>query len=341
MGTNETILLQAQAGLEATRGTNVAATRKVYAQITPSYDRPLMDFMDTSGTFHGRRRAAYARAKVGFTALDIVTFEDLPWWLQMGLKGGVSGVTDGHATLPAYLYTFSPTITSDDLKSITLEFGETNNDYESGQVMVNSFTLRMDADNDSEPGWMFDAELMGRDFEPTTFTGSLADRSTEVVTARGTQIFIDAAGGTIGTTQLSGALISASITVNNNLHFKSFAEDVTYVAANKVGRQAQTLDAQFTFEFDNDTEFANYRSTATPVQRLIRIKRIGSEIHSGAPEATGDKYMEIDLYGYWNSWSRGDREGNLTATFGFAGFYDITAAKTFSIAVNNALITLP
>ena len=340
MGTNETILLQAQAGLEATRGTNVAATRKVYAQITPSYTRALMDFMDTSGTFHGRRRAAYGRAKVGFTALDICTYEDLPWWLQMGLKGGVAGAGDGGAPI-AYLYTFNPTITSDDLKSMTLEFGETNNDYESGQVMVNSFTLRMDSDNDSEPGWMIDLELLGRDWETTTFTGALADRSTEVILARGTSLYIDAAGGTIGTTAVTGKLISCSLTVNNNLHYKSFAEDVTYVAANKVGRQAQTLDAQFTFEFDDDTEFANYRTTTTPIQRKVRIKRVGTEIHSGAPTATKDKYMEIDLYGYWNSWSRGDREGNLTATFGFAGFYDITATKTFSIAVNNALSTLP
>lgn len=294
-----------------------------------------MDFMDTSGTFHGRRRAAYGRAKVGFTALDLATFEDLPWWMKLGLKGGVTGTTDG-GTPPAYTYAFDPTITSDDLNSVTLEFGETNNDYESGQVMMNSFTLRMDADNDSEPTWMLDAELIGRDWETTTFTGSIADRATETIDARGTKIYIDNAGGSIGTTQLTGALISASITVNNNIHFKAFAEDTVYVAANKVGRQQQTIDAQFTFEFDNDTEFANYRNTSGPVQRLIRIEKEGSTIHT-----TVKKRFRCDMYGYWNSWSRGDREGNLTATFGFAGFYDITATKTFGIEIVNALASLP
>lgn len=335
MGTNEVILLRAQAGIESTRGTNVAATRKVYAQISPSYTRALLDFMDTSGTYQGRRRAAYGRAKVGFTALDLATFEDLPWWMQLGLKGGVAGVGDSGSP-EAFVYTFNPTISSDDLSSITLEHGETNNDYETAQVMMNSFTLRMDSDNDSEPTWMLDAELIGRDWATTSFTAALSDRSTETIDARGTKIYIDAAGGTMGTTQLSGALISASITVNNNIHFKAFAEDVEYVAANKVGRQQQTLDAQFTFEFENDTEFANYRATAGPVQRLIRLEKEGSTIHT-----TVKKRFRFDMYGYWNSWSRGDREGNLTATFGFAGFYDATASKTFQMEIVNALETLP
>ena len=334
--TNEVILLRAQAALESTRGTDLAATRKVYAQITPSYSRALLDFQDTSGTFHARRRVGYGREKAGLTALDIATFEDLPWWLQMLVKGGVTGSGDAGTPI-AYTYTFNPTITSDDLKSATFEIGDTGNPYELHQCMANSGTLRMDADNDSEPAWMLDVELMARDMVSGTFTNSLADRSTEVINARGTKLFIDDAGGTMGATQKTGSLISASITINNNIHFKSFAEDVTYVAANKVGRGAQTIDAQFTFEFDSDTEFAKYRASAG-AQRMIRLEIEGSQIHGST---VVNKRLRIDLYGYWNSWSRGDREGNLTATFGFAGFYDVTASKTFQIEVVNALATLP
>lgn len=334
--TNETILLKLQAALESTRGTDLAATRKVYAQFTPSYSRPLMDFMDTSGTFHARRRVGYAREKAGGTALDICTYEDLPWWLSMGVKGGVSASGDG-GTPVAYTYTFNPTIASDDLKSATFEFGDSGNPYQISQMMVNSFTLRFDADNDSEPGWMIDVELIGRDLTTTTFTGSLSDRSTEVILARGTKLYIDDAGGTIGSTQKTGSLIKASITVNNNIHFKAFAEDTTYVAANKVGRGQQTIDAQFSYEFDADTEFAKFRSTDA-AQRLIRLEQSGSLIHSSSNTY---KRMRIDLYGYWNSWSRSDREGNLTADFGFAGFYDSSASKTFQIEIVNALSTLP
>lgn len=300
--------------------------------LTESYDRPLMTFQDTSGTYDSDRRVAYGRERVGFSVSDIATFEDIPWWFQMGIKGGVTGVDDGSS---AFTYTFTPSAATDDLKSATFEYGESGNPYESGQCMVNSFTLRMDADNDAEPGWMFDAEILARNRETTTFTGALSDRSTEVITARGTKLYIDDAGGTMGSTQKTGSLISCSISVNNNIHYKAFAEDITNVAANKVGRGKRSLDAQFTFEFDSDTEFAKYRATA-PAQRLIRLERSSAAvIHT-----TVYKRMRLDLYGYWSSWSPSDRQGNMTCTFGLKGVYDISAAKTFSAAVVNGLTSL-
>lgn len=331
MGTNEMILLQAQAGIESSRGTNVAATRKIYAQITPKYDRSLMDFQDTSGTFEARRRVAYGREKVSFSAADILTYEDLAWWAQFMIKGGVTGT--GSASV-GYTYAFTPSLATDDLKSMTLEFGDAGNPYETGQVMCNSWTLRMDADNDSEPGWMLDAELIGRDWTPTTFTTALTDRATEVVLARGTKFYLDDGGGTIGSTQKTGSLISASITGTNNIHYKAFAEDTAGYAAGKVGRGPRTIEGQFTVEFEDDTEFAKFRN-ATGVQKLIRLEQTGSTIAT-----TYTKKFTLDLYGYYSSWSRGDREGNLTATFGFMGFYDSTAGKTMSATVVNALSAL-
>lgn len=307
----------------------------MYAQITPQFTRPLSPFRNTTGTFHGRRRPSYGRTKVAFTAMDEATYEDLPWWGQLMWKGGVTGGSGDAGTPEMFTYTFNPTTTADDLKSITLEFGDVGNPYQSSQVMVNSWTLRMDSDNDAEPSWMLDLQLLGRDWSTTTFTAALSDRDTEAILARGTKLYIDDAGGTIGSTQVTGQLISASITGNNNLTYKAFAEDVTYVAANAVGRGEQTFDAQFTFEFAADTEFANYRDT-TAQERLIRLEQTGSIIHDAIT-----KKMTLDLYGYWSSWSRGTRVNNLTATFGLMGFYDTSAAKTFQAVIQNALETLP
>ena len=190
MPTNERILELNQAGLESTRGTDAAATRKIYAEINPSYNRPPTEFIDRSGTFGARRRIAYGRPEIGFTATDLMTFEDAPWWFQLALKGGVAGVTDG-GTPPAYTYTFVPNLTTDDLKSMTLEFNESGNPYQSTQVMVNSWTIRIDPDN--EGGWMWDADLLGRDWTTTTYTGSITDRTTEVIRAPGTKMYLDTA----------------------------------------------------------------------------------------------------------------------------------------------------
>lgn len=342
---NETILKKVQAGLETVRGTDVAATRKVYARTAVSYERPLGAMVDTTGTFSGRRRPVYGRQRVGFTFNDLLTFEDWAWWLQLCVKGGVTGVSDAHPTAPAFTYTFVPTLQTDDLKSATLEFGEAGNPYQSTQVMVDGFSVRIDGDaGEAESGWMLDATAIGRDLTPTAYTASIPDRTTEVIQAKGAKVFIDNGGGTIGTTQVSGRLISVVITGANALNFKAFLEDETAFAANKVGRGLRAFDASLVMEFDNDTEFANLRATSQPVQRLIRLEREGSQIHpvSSTPALPAtNKRARIDLMGYWSGWSEGDRNGNMIATYNLMAFYDAVAGYDARFEVVNALATLP
>jgi len=253
----------------------------------------------------------------------------------MFLKGGVTPTGDSD-TPEAFTWVFAPSPASDDLKSITLEFNESGNPYESGQVMVTQATLRFDADNDNEPALMLDLQLMGRDWVTTTFTAALTDRETEPITARGMKLFVDDAGGTIGSTQILGKLISGSVTFNPNIHFKAFAEDETGPAANKVGRGEYQVDYQMVWEFDSDTEFAKYRNSI-PQDRLIRLSREGSEIN----DAPTNKLFQLDIFrGLTNSWSRSDREGNLTMTLGGSGFYSTDEAKLVELTIVNALGTL-
>lgn len=334
MAANELIRRLNQAGIESTRGTGVAATRKVYAQINPTFERPIREFADTSGTYAARRRVTYQRQRVAFSATDLLTYEDLPWWFQFALKGGVTATGDGGSP-PAYPYIFVPSLSTDDLKSMTLEFMYSGNPYESTQVMLNTWAIRIDPDN--EGGWIGDFELLGRDWATTTYTGSIADRTTEVIKAPTTKLYIDAGGGTIGTTQVTGRLISATVSGNNSIHFKAFAEDELAFAANKVGRGQRFFDAQITLEFDSDTEFDNFRSSS-PVERKIRLQAEGTQIHGGT---VTNKRARLDMNGYWSTIGWGDREGNIIATLGFSAFYNSTAGYDLSAEVVNALSTLP
>lgn len=332
MGTNETILRLNQAGLESTRGTAVAATRKVYAQIEPSYERPLAWFTDTSGTYTSRRRASYGRERVMFSATDVATFEDLAWWFQLALKGGVTGSgTSGEG----YTYAFQPSLSTDDLKSMTLEFGESGNPYEADQVMVDSWTLRGDPDNDAEPGYMFEASMMGRTVATTTYTSAITDRTTEVITARGTKLYVNTSAATIGTTQLSGYLINWSITGNNNLTYKAFAENETSAAANRVGRGERTFDGEVTVEFDSDTTAIGWSKLRNGSQLFLRLEREGSTIAT-----TYKKKLTLDMSAYVSGISFGDRDGNMTATITFNCGYDATLGYDFKATVINALSSL-
>lgn len=329
MAQNEVILNKLQVGFETTPGTPVAATRKMYMRTDPAggVNVPLVWFDDATGSYQGRRRPTKGRTSVAFSGTDLVTFEDIHWWLHMMVEGTPTNTT---GTDPSVLvHEFVPDLDSDTLRSATFEWGDPGNPYEISQVYMNSWTLRGDSDNDNEPGWMLEAEFIGRTFDPTTFTGSLPDRATEVVMARGTQVFIDDAAADVGTTQLLGQLISWSISGNINRHTKAFAEDETYVAAGKTGRQGWTLDAQLTLEFENDDEFEHYRS-ATPVQRAIRFRREGSEIATGE-----NKALEIDLFGYWSAVATGDREGNKTITLSLNAGHDTSEATDSRFTVTN------
>ena len=78
-----------QAGVETTRGTAVAATRKLYTVWEPfSFERELQWAAGVTGTYHDRREAQYARIVHGLTGTEEVSFEDLPWWLEHIIKGG-------------------------------------------------------------------------------------------------------------------------------------------------------------------------------------------------------------------------------------------------------------
>ena len=55
--------------------------------------------------------------------------------------------------------------------------------------------------------------------------------------------------------------ISASVSGNNNIHYKAFAEDDTSFAANKVGRGQRTFNAQFVLEFADDPADARFIET--------------------------------------------------------------------------------
>lgn len=333
MAGQERALEISQAGIETTRGTSVAATRKAYTLWQPfNFERELQWASQQSGTFHNRREASYDRISMGFNGTESLTFEDLPWWLQFILKGGVAGVTDGGSP-PAYTYTFTPTLAADDLKSMTLEFGTPTLPYEVNQAMVNSATFRFSPDDARY--WEMDVEVMSRKPTQTAMTGSIAERTRELIKAPGTKIYVDSS--TIGSTQVQARFIGGSLTINNNLDFKFFAEDEDDAAANKVGRGDVDVDAQFTFEFDSDTEFANYRSS-TPVERFIRIEREGTQIHGGS---VVNKRARFDLNGYWSSIEPGYRNNNKILTFGLGSRYNTSSAYAISAAVVNALASLP
>jgi hypothetical protein len=333
MATNENIRKKFQAGIEVTPGTHVAATRKVYADISGSYDRPPQAFQDRSGTTFARRRFVQGRPVIGFSGTDLATYEDLAWWGLLAVDGAPTLTDDGGAAPgPAYTRLYTPDGLTDNLKSVTLEHGEPGNPYESGQFYINTMTLRVAPDADV--AWMIDFEAMAIDWEPTTYTAAIADRTTEAIRAAGSKAYIDLV--TPGTTQITGKIIDFSVTLNVNRHLKAFLENDTSWAANKSGRNEWAVDASVQLEFDNDDYFEDFRGDQVPFK--LRVEREGTEINT---DVSTLKSAYVDVYGYWSQVAFGDREGNMTATYSMMGYFDVGEGTDFEMSVTNALATLP
>jgi hypothetical protein len=168
------------------------------------------------------------------------------------------------------------------------------------------------------------------------FTAGIAVPAYEKIKAAGTKVFIDNAGGTIGTTQLLDKAISWSVTHALDMNPKRFLEYERGYSA-KIGEGWRRVTGQVRIEFDDLAEYNQYKNKAS---RLLRFQREGSTIDSGA---STKKLARIDVYaGYWNEVTRDqDRNSNLTRVFQFKGYLDASAAKVMRVVVKHKLVALP
>jgi hypothetical protein len=336
MAKNQTLFKGFFSGTESTRGTRVDPTRKMFTDFEFNVERSLEAFANRTGTRFSRRNPSYNRPVYTASGTDELSFEDAPLWGQLLIDGGNNrGASDGGTPTPMYPYTYVPSPSDDPVDSWTVQAGVPDNGYEYAQFMLRSGTITFDPR--SNAAWMFAWEGFAISRTPigATYTGTTPDRSTEKIRAAGTKVYIDDAGGTIGTTQKTGLVKSGSVAITAGRINEDFLEDDQSYTANRVIIGEWTVDGQLVVSFADNTELANYLSESA-VLRKIRISRDGSIIHT-----TVRKNIALDLYGYWSGFTPGDQDGVITATFDVQAFYDATAATDFKLVVKNALATLP
>jgi hypothetical protein len=168
------------------------------------------------------------------------------------------------------------------------------------------------------------------------FTTGIADRTREMIAGPGTDLYMDATGGTIGTTAITGRFISFSVTYNSGLStFKRFMENVdSFTAKPDLGTRRVT--GQIRLEHDRLDQWNLFEAGTA---RKIRIKQTGSTIHAGTSTT---KEATIDIYNaVFSSFSEDTRNSNITATLGFTGFVDTVEGVPWQLQAKNTLATLP
>lgn len=289
--TNVVTLDRMEGKIEGTRGTPEATmTRPIvfpHGRASWSYEAAEGIEPETLRSFHATA-ADYAVPGVSRTRINIeaiMSFEEIIWWWNLGLKGGnLSGTTTG-STPPGYTNTFSPTAATDDIATATLKCGDGAVAYLFDRAAVNTMVMRWNPGQ--EAYWMMAVELFAR-FKGTTTFDSPAAIVRHKIASKGTIVKIDATGGTIGTTQVSGAIRSGSVSINNQLEEKQFTEDTDYTSAD-FARGEQIIAFELVRELLADTEFAFARAGTV---RKIRIEKTGDAIGTSPTTAY---LLQLDL----------------------------------------------
>lgn len=314
-----------QAGLESVRGTPVAATRKqpMNGWLVSNLEQhrvheQRVSFIDVYRSFGVKQNAELRGLKVN------PTFEDLPWFLQGFAKGGVTGVLSDTA---AYTYTFTPTASTDDLKTVTWEAVSDTQDFQLPFCLGDKFDLSFQAGAAAD----LTLDYLAQQAIPQARTGSLSDRVTEDILGAGVQAYIDST--TIGSTAVAD-MVAFQFTLQNNwVQLHTFNGQVY---STKVYRKVRSASCSISVQFDTLTEYTAFMAQT---ERKIRLFMQGSNIVGTV--APTKKSVTIDVYGPWMTYPISDDNGVFIAKATLDSRFDAGAGWDWRIAVVNGLATLP
>jgi len=327
-----------QVGKETTKGTLVAATRQIVGNHSFAEEQ---DFYRSS-------YPAGVRANVGGagvitrkgTAIEVeteLTAEEILWFLLTGVRGGVTGVVTDTS---AYTWTFTPELTTGvpTIDTATVEMvhadGVTNHYYgEAGYAMTQSFGMSW-AVNDAAK---FKASLFARARQSDTATPGLTPYSTrEVLVSHLLAIYWDNSWASLGTTQLTGLIRSATFDCTTG-----YAPD--FVIANradrdfyvhKVGPIMAKLALVMELDAVSAAKLTNYRANDLVYIRLLQTGSL-----AGAANAL--RTVQVDgAYRFVAPPAFSTDGDQVLVSLSMESVYDTTGAKTLEFKVINKLSTL-
>lgn len=341
MANGVTAARKLQFGRETTAGTAVAATFVWPGMGMISPDIDVKNVAQNDGNFQPTN--LYYIPRVGATIeLDPVeaTFDLLPHILEMGIMTATPA-QDGTGGATGYTRDYlMPLTASRTIKTYTIEGGDNQLCQEVEYCFVESFKITGKASE----GVMMSAKIRGRQTTDTTFTSSQVTPAlipSDVIVFGGSNIYIDAAGGTIGSTEKTSTLLSfeLDVTTGQAAKYTNLAKSFDFSYFNK-GAYKATLKMVYEHNATADAERDKFEA-ATP--GLIRLKFTGAAFADVTGATYGAYTLIIDCAGVYTSFERGDVDGNSTVEVEMAlGLDQLTAPdQGLRILVANELSALP
>lgn len=284
-----TVFTKVQSGVEATKGTPVAATNVMsWPLCYLKDDSAILLPEEARGKFYPRGRHALT-AKGGSIEVPEhpMTFEELTYWLSCGVEyptptqdgtGGYVWQHDApHDAAPAAL------------KTLTLEGGNDQEAFEVEYCYPETFTIKGAVGE----AWVISGTWRGRQVSSASFTAGQSGQTLEEVLFGKTSLFIDVAGGTIGTTGKDGSLQGLELTYPTGIKpvMGAHGELYFYAAAwRPVADQVPTGVIRVQYDTVGAALLAASKSGAI---QLARLTTLGSAITGGT--TYDNKTFNLDL----------------------------------------------
>jgi hypothetical protein len=324
------------AALEATRGTAVTPPTH-YANLqgmmspTEEWYRP----SESRGTLEQSYRSKKVRAGTEWSLEGGLDLSLAPFLLNMVVKGNVTAPTTPTNGILTRLWSFVPTITSDDLESATFYFGDPNEQiFQAAYAMAQEMTIT--SDPSGTDGVTMSINGIAQPWTTVSPPTMPAQIVGDLVTPSEIQLWLDTSSA-IGTTEVTGRVVSASHTIPTGITVKHLGKGPgSNLGFTRTGRTKRQITTTFVVEFDTLTEY-NYWLNQTVVK--CRIRHNGPQIEAVTP--TYYQYLEVDTYGPLSSFAWAELEGsNRTLGFTILSEYDATLGASFRVAVQNTRTAL-
>lgn len=320
-----------QIGKETTPGTAVACTtiwRGPFGGFDD--DRKSETIEEDTGTYADTMRTVDTQLGIKMPAPQgTLHFEQLLYLAEASIARGVTPT----GTPPTYIRTYNVAVgdTAPSLQTYTMRIG---NKIVSGDMALLAYAMLEEWEISGNQGelWKTSSNWMAPRKQSGSFTAALGIPAWEPMNFSNTKLYIDAAGGTIGTTQKLGVLMGFSLKFNTGLEWVPAGDGTLYPTAHKIGKPKITFT--LTLEVEDGgvvaAERAIYESKA---QRLIRVQCPGASPLDMSLDLFGAQYTKVSAYQKLN-------QNNTTVTFEGNAIYNAAAAKTMTLAVTTGLATI-
>jgi hypothetical protein len=270
-------------------------------------------------------------------SLDITAFafDDAPYAWAAIIKGGVSP-TGGTAKT----WTFQgASLTADPFEYFTDQWGDDDvTDWiTGGSGVADSLELGFDEGLGVFTGSL-DMVYARAQLGAGPTGGLTVDDTPQWVYGADTEVFLDSAFGSIGTTKLTDAIHGATLSINNNLDRKRFANGSnTRFQLAGYGRGPREIELQLVVAKTTATVAERATLDDTPVpERFIELRTTSPEIITGSTPYS----QSIRLPARLISAEDGEIDGNSIITFTYRGFYDSDLGYAIRVVVVNTLSSL-